>query len=184
MEYIIEKHRDGLNRADVASIAHEARQKAEAEPERAAAHLRRLFLASMIWGYADTDNRGLWRTKEMLRSPGLDNALERTAHFLRENRMDKAYDSFRQATVRYCGPAFSTKYLYFLGQAIDERSYPLILDSRVRESLELPELLGKGKLRGYAIAIPRHETKTNVNLERDEYLAYLNLMRQWAGKLD
>jgi hypothetical protein len=43
---------------------------------------------------------------------------------------------------------------------------------------------GKGKLREYAIAIPRHKTKTNVNLERDEYLAYLNLMRQWAGKLD
>jgi hypothetical protein len=182
LDYIIERFPDGLGRSNLTSIAEEAAKNRNAE------HYRRLFLASMIWGFGgdreDTiDNRGPWRTQQITRNanPDFNEILKYASDVMLEGRIGEAYDLFKK--VKWCGPAFFTKYLYFLGRGADKCRYPLILDTKVAKWLET--LLGKDKLRQF-VRVERNKKQEISSVLRgvgEEYEKYLDLMREWARKL-
>lgn len=89
------------------------------------------FLACMVWGYG-TVGYGPYRTERMFLTPGRVAILTRIRNAVRRGDLPTAY---REAHIDYCGPPFFTKFFYFLGLAFESRPRPLILDSRVSNSL-------------------------------------------------
>lgn len=102
---------------------------------------RRLFLATMIWGYG-TVGRGPWRVARMLADPRLDAALDQAFTAVGAGDLLSAYQNF---IVAWCGPAFLTKFLYAVGLGCGADPLPLVLDARVARSLQV--LAGDGSLR-------------------------------------
>jgi len=71
-----------------------------------------------------------------------------------------------------------------LGRGADKCSYPLILDAKVAKWLE--KLLGKDKLRQF-VRVERNKRQVITSVLRavgEEYERYLDLMREWARKLE
>ncbi|MEV2192033.1 hypothetical protein AB0I02_13720 [Streptomyces phaeochromogenes] len=101
------------------------------------------LVASYVWGQGRI-GYGPHRLKEILAEPTVDGALAMAGDTLRREGAVAAYDGLRGA-VKGLGPAFFTKFLYFLDQAylLDQVSLPdlatdvpdapraLILDQRV-----------------------------------------------------
>jgi hypothetical protein len=160
-----------LGRKDVAQQAAEARQ------EGTVASLRRLFIATMLWGYGEV-GYGPWRTREMLEDRRLPRTLQATFALLGEGRLLEAY---RQFDVTRCGPAFFSKFFYFVGLGRRLDPCPLILDSRVAQSLGL--LLGDG-LRTFA-SVTRGEDGSVAYVDRfaEGYERYVRTMNDWARQL-
>jgi hypothetical protein len=176
LEYIIRNFQDGLDRPDMISIAEDAVKNPEFS------YYRRLFSASMIWGFGGDREAGYgpWRTSRMMASEEFRETLNCTSNLVLAGSIGEAYDKFK---IDGCGPAFFTKYFYFLGRAVNVNTCPLILDAMVARSLEI--LLGKNELRRYARVV-RNEKKVIVYIHRvrEKYLMYLELIRGWAQKLE
>ena len=93
--------------------------------------------ASYVWGQGRTPY-GPHRLTEILSQPGAPASLEKAAKTLLENGAVAAYRVLKEADpVKGLGPAFFTKYLYFLGLALHASAGPqaLILDQRVARTL-------------------------------------------------
>ncbi|GHF11927.1 hypothetical protein GCM10014715_79570 [Streptomyces spiralis] len=95
------------------------------------------LVASYVWGQGRT-GYGSHRLKEILTEPNVVHALAQAAAALREGSAVAAYRVLHGA-VRGLGPAFFTKFLYFLSLAMDVQSAPraLILDQRVARVLRV-----------------------------------------------
>lgn len=91
------------------------------------------FLAVMIWGYGMT-GYGPYRTGLMLSTKNFSKIYRTIRCMIQNNQIQKAYD---QAKIDRCGPPFFTKLFYFLGLIYKITPMPLILDSRVSNSLSL-----------------------------------------------
>ena len=92
---------------------------------------------SYVWGQGRT-GYGPHRLREILAQPQAAASLERAAKTLQENGSVAAYRFLDGAgAVKGLGPAFFTKYLYFLGLALNTSTGPraLILDQRVARTL-------------------------------------------------
>jgi hypothetical protein len=148
----------------------------------------------MIWGYgfgSGRDERGVqagygpFRTARILdKNPKFNTILEEVSSDLRgkmlsasnprdfDEAIETAYDKVAyDPRVKWWGPAFFTKYLYFLGRAIDRHNCPLILDKKVVESLgnvsqRFARVEGQG-LRPWT----------------EGYMRYLWNMREWTGQV-
>ncbi|WP_151774789.1 8-oxoguanine DNA glycosylase OGG fold protein [Streptomyces abyssomicinicus] len=87
------------------------------------------LVASYVWGSRET---GYYpsRLEEILRRPNLRSSLDSAAKELQADAPVQAYALLRNA-VKGLGPAFYSKFLHFLGRAMEPRPrpYPLILDS-------------------------------------------------------
>lgn len=92
---------------------------------------RRLFLASMVWGYG-TVGYGPHRTLKNLNDPGCVDAVTGALTAIGAGDLRRAYGSYR---VFGCGQAFWTKYLYAAGLGCDANPMPLVLDSLVATAL-------------------------------------------------
>ncbi|MGW3148863.1 8-oxoguanine DNA glycosylase OGG fold protein [Streptomyces sp. NPDC001177] len=93
------------------------------------------LVASYVWGQGRT-GYGPHRLKEVLAESAVAPALAKAASALKEENAVAAYRVLYRA-VRGLGPAFFTKFLYFLALAMDGSSSPraLILDQRVASVL-------------------------------------------------
>lgn len=92
------------------------------------------WVAVMIWGSGTSNGRGPWRTSQGLRAEALHRSLAQSQASVREGDVAGAYRAFR---VTGSGEAFLTKWLWVAGLAGSTGPVPLVLDSRVLETLAL-----------------------------------------------
>ena len=130
--------------------------------------LRRLFLASMIWGWGRGGKwkEGLKNTEAALSDPTLRQMLESAAERIKKTQIEEAYTGFK---LKGCRRAFFTKFFYFVGQEWGVSPLPLILDSYVEKFLGcLGEEEGWNK-------------STFKNAQG--YVQYVTSMDEWARQL-
>lgn len=174
LEALAERFPRQLSRADLAKLASEAYPDVRLR--------RRSFLATMIWGYG-TVGRGPWRTARMLEDTGLRAALDRAFAAVAGGDLLTAYDSM---TIQWCGPAFLTKFLYALGLGVAAQRttretilLPLVLDSRVAQSLQFLHQDGDIVLSEYVTLGPRDSV---LRFGRG-WLRYVRMMDSWAREI-
>jgi thermostable 8-oxoguanine DNA glycosylase len=119
----------------------------------------------MVWGYGRS-GYARWRSREALESRDATVILHESVEVLFEQGPLSAYGYLAQHRLRYLGPAFATKYLYFCGKDRLANN-ALILDRNVAEWLT------------------RHtEVRLNpVPWSKRTYSEYLNTLGEWAGAL-
>jgi predicted house-cleaning noncanonical NTP pyrophosphatase (MazG superfamily) len=126
-----------------------------------------LFLMAMAWGYRPKDY-GTARTEQILQQ---DRAEEKIAAIVHATRHDGAAAGWSALLnthrIKGLNMAFGTKLLYFAGYFAEHRPRPLVLDQRVRNSLQT---LAPG-------TVPRKGKVWTA-----DYLRYLNLAEEWAAE--
>ncbi|MCQ3928892.1 MAG: hypothetical protein DPW16_00405 [Chloroflexi bacterium] len=136
--------------------------------------LRKTFLVAMMWGYG-TVGYGPYRTQIMLNSLNVETILTDTYSLLKSGKVVEAYDQFH---VDRCGPAFFTKFFYFVGLGLKLKPLPLILDSVVARSLSHPDMIGEDIKELASI------TNGSVGRYAEGYQKYLTLVERWAKELE
>ena len=97
------------------------------------------FIMTMMWGHGfeiggNPDNRGPWKVGKMLNNFDSNVAIINNAlTHLTNNDIISAFTELN--TIERCGVSFFSKYLYFLGRALNINVYPLIFDRRVAHSI-------------------------------------------------
>ncbi|MFE7268908.1 hypothetical protein ACFU9B_44670 [Streptomyces sp. NPDC057592] len=111
-----------ITRAQVVAIARQAVQ---------GCRWSEALVASYVWGQGRT-GYGPHRIKKILAEPDIADALAKSCSALRKDGAVAAYRVL-YGSVRGLGPAFFTKFLYFLDLAMDAPATPraLVLDQRV-----------------------------------------------------
>lgn len=138
--------------------------------------VRRLFLACMIWGWGNR-GRGMQNTADMLAFEGLETLLMKTVSLVGIGRVVEAYN---RSHLPYCGPAFFTKFFYFIGLGTKTNPLPLILDARVAKSLEM---LGKEEGWDLSIFSQMNKNKDYIRRYPEGYRRYVESMDKWAREL-
>jgi hypothetical protein len=108
------------------------------------------FLAAMIWGHEAPENsrrdtRGPYKVREMFASDTFSSTL-RDVRSETYNDISRSYSKIKR-NIKWCGPSFLTKHLYFLGKSKNTDTYPLILDNRVSVGLVKINLSNVGCLK-------------------------------------
>jgi hypothetical protein len=108
----------------------------------------------------------------MLSTPNIDNILLTTIEMLADGNVEEAYNRFK---VNWCGPAFLSKFLYFIGVCAKKKPMPLILDSLV--GLSLQDILGKDHREVVSVKGKIIQRSSKI------YLKYINTLHEWAQTL-
>lgn len=137
------------------------------------AELRRFFILVMIWGYG-TVGTGPWRVGRMIQSPGFTKTLCQVSEECFYGLFLKAYETLVR-NVKRLGPAFATKYLYFLCRNFKASVRPLIFDSVVVKSMRTFNWPNWCVDYMAYRNIPRRQSHA--------YGQYLILLHNWAGAL-
>jgi hypothetical protein len=168
---IIQRFPDAITRKNIKGLGDETKYNRE--------NARKLFIAAMIWGYGTTAY-GPYRVRAMLDNELANMILGDTIQKIVERDIKTAYRDFE---LRGCGPAFMTKFFYFIGLSANVKPLPLILDSRVAQSLIL--LLKDEGL--YPTDFVKFSVNKNgrINVSRypDGYIRYIELMDEWSQEL-
>jgi hypothetical protein len=127
--------------------------------------LRRLFLATMMWGSGPWNGRGPRYTAQALADHRLADTLRDTRYSVLHNEPEDAYARFR---VHGVGPPFFTKWFWAAGLGSRLEVKPLVLDERVWESL--------GAL-GWNSVVAAGGSR----LRKRRYRAYLDTCATWAA---
>ncbi|MBL8117642.1 MAG: hypothetical protein JNJ78_08955 [Anaerolineae bacterium] len=152
---------DSINRLQLVGLARTASEN----PTISAA--LQVFLGTMLWTF-NTAAYGPSRVRRILDSgQTFTAALLDALCAVKQGSIARAYTILHQTPVPYFGPAFFTKFLYFTGLGCGTDHYPLILDSRVVQSLT--GLLGQN---------------APIMNELDDYQRYVRLLHEWAELLD
>lgn len=141
--------------------------------------VRRLFLASMIWGYG-TVGLGPWRTSRMLTGPSAPRRLQMAIAEVTAGQVLNAYGQFR---LNCCGPAFFTKFFYFIGLGAGLEPLPLILDCRVAKAFKK---LTEDEELDFGDFVNCYETNgciKSINCYPEGYIHYIEIMNQWAHEI-
>ncbi|MGD0794287.1 MAG: hypothetical protein ABR958_01660 [Dehalococcoidales bacterium] len=157
-----------ISRSDVAHFAQETQSGGYPE-------LKRLFLACMIWGYGQHDT-GLTNTSKTLSDPRLRAVLEKSLERIKKTQIREAYQAFN---LKGCGPAFFTKFFYFVGKEYNVKPLPLILDSHVANFLEFLSKQTTWELSLFA----KRSQKGFVKRHTEGYIQYICSMDNWSMKL-
>ncbi|HEX2241087.1 MAG TPA: hypothetical protein VHJ82_08115 [Actinomycetota bacterium] len=99
---------------------------------------RAFFISIMAWGYGRAWG-GPWRVRQMLSDPDADDKIRRVIELVRTEGAVAGYRALAhggEAHLKYLGPSFATKLLYFAGYGTDVDPRPLILDRRVGAALD------------------------------------------------
>lgn len=126
---------------------------------------RKLLLATMIFGYGDR-GYGAYRAYRVLTNPQISNMLQGTIQHVTNGRLTQAHNQFK---LKGCGSSFFTKVFYFIGLGAGSDPLPVILDSRVRRSLDILE---------------RDKDVDGFNKSAKDYVRYVELANQWAHEID
>lgn len=132
------------------------------------------FVLVMAWGSGTSNSRSLRNTRTALQDVGAAaTALRESAATLRSvQRVDDPAitDAHRRFALGGIGEAFYTKWFAFAGFLPEREWQPLILDSRVRATLHKTLDVWLNRL-------------TDVQNDRQRYVAYLVAMHRWAAQL-
>lgn len=127
--------------------------------------LRRLFVATMMWGSGPWNGRGPRNTSLALADGRLNRTLKETHNLVINGQPGEAYARFMANRV---GPSFFTKWLWATGLGSDLEVVPLVLDQRVWASLG-------------ALGWDSRAAANGSRLRKDRYRAYLYTCAQWAA---
>ncbi|MCF7837109.1 MAG: hypothetical protein K9N49_00605 [Candidatus Marinimicrobia bacterium] len=97
------------------------------------ADLRRFFILVMIWGYGNVGT-GPWRVSQMIASPRFPEILCRVSEECFCGFFLKAYDTLI-SNIKWLGPAFASKYLYYFCRKVPAHVKPLICDRVVLRAM-------------------------------------------------
>ncbi len=161
MQMLLQRYPTAIRRFDIVPLAREAN-----ETETPSA-IRILFLATMLWGYG-TVGYGPWRMAHITSNiEQLDEVLFNSLRAIKRGSVRTAFTVFQDAHIPFLGPAYFTKYLYFAGLGCGIDHYPLILDTRILQSLSA--LIGK---------------RTFAEGTVEDYKNYVMTLHEWAEMLD
>jgi hypothetical protein len=126
-EFLTELNSKALNRAEVARLGEEVTSEKEAI---------KLFLASMIWGFGNA-GYGPFRTRRILDTHSAGAKLLEIAQIANE---DGGLAAFKHVAnkradcgyLKYLGPAFGTKYIYFAQMAKQPKKATPVMDAVIR----------------------------------------------------
>jgi hypothetical protein len=158
-QYLTKHYPDGISRGQIAHLVQNI-------GDFDFSQLRKSFFAAMIWGYGTT-GYGPYRTKLMFGSSNIETTLEDTYFRLKSGNIVQAYERI-QFQIAQCGPAFFTKFFYFVGLGMNLKPLPLIWDSRVKKSIFHSTILGNGIQKPARI---------------EGYHQYIILVNEWADEL-
>jgi hypothetical protein len=129
------------------------------------------FVLVMAWGSGTTNNRSLRNTRKSLSDLGKAASVlrESASHLRSAGEFHDVIDIHRGFHLPGVGEAFFTKWFAFAGRSPGREWQPLILDSRVRATLNTT--LG---VRLNQLAPRRNDPY--------RYVAYLAAMRDWAAQ--
>lgn len=154
-----------LNRDQVVDVA------PDIENEETAVHV---FLLAMLWGYG-TVGYGPYRTHRILSRPEAKTALYEVAQAAQQYGGLSAFELIADrrkrsgSFLKYLGPAFGTKYIYFVTAQADRKESTPVMDAVVqrwfREHVEDCPL-------------------TVVWWHTESYRKYLRCLDTWAGELE
>lgn len=157
MSKINNKHKGKISRSDIFRMVKATKAKPSLND------IRQIFLATMFWGYGSADNRASWRVAEMVQSEGFDDTIRSVYNILvKEHDVESAYKTIK-GEICWLGPAFFTKYFYFLGRECEIE--PLILDDRVRKKSE-------------------NEMGIKFTDSKKGYMEYITNMKCWADQIN
>ncbi|HCM1039229.1 TPA: hypothetical protein N2810_004753 [Vibrio parahaemolyticus] len=142
------------------------------------ASLRELFIAVMLWGFGSV-GYGAYRTHKMVSDVDFKETLESTYFAIKQGDISRAYGNFK---LEQCGPAFFTKFFYFVAHGFNRKPIPLILDSVVARNIETRCKLN---IDSYA-RVNRDKNGRILSLRpyKEGYLQYVADMNNWARDLD
>lgn len=134
--------------------------------ERARGNPVELFLMAMAWGFGPS-GLGPHRTRKMLETNGIEDKLAAIVDVTQVEGAGPGWSALLTThKIDGLNMAFGTKLLYFAGYTAHDHRRPLVLDARVRASLQT---LAPG-------TVPPKGLVT-----RDDYLRYLDLAEDWAS---
>jgi hypothetical protein len=125
-----------------------------------------LFLMAMAWGYKPKDY-GPHRVKAILDADGTEDRIRAIVDATRSEGAAAGWHALlNNHKINGLNMSFGTKLLYFAGYTTDHRPRPLVLDEKVRASLDniAP---GTVPAKGFVY--------------QADYLRYLNLAETWAS---
>lgn len=127
-----------------------------------------LFLMAMAWGYQPKDY-GPARTQRVLASEGAEEKIRAIVNATRFDGAEAGWHALLNThKIDGLNMSFGTKLLYFAGYTTGHRPRPLVLDERVRASLNRPDVApGTVPARGLVY--------------RADYIRYLDLAETWAS---
>ncbi len=161
LQILLQRHPSAIRRLDIVPLAREASET------ESPSDIRQLFLASMLWGYG-TVGYGPWRGAQITQSiEQLDSVLLTALRSIKRGSVGEAFNTLMEAHIPFWGQSYFTKYLYFAGLGCGIDHYPLILDTRILQSLN--KLLG-GRIFSAGTV--------------DDYQKYIMTLHEWAEILD
>jgi hypothetical protein len=167
-EQILQEFPISIRRSDMERLSRQVRDGGYKQ-------IRKLFLASMIWGYVKDDLRGAWRTNQMLSYPRAEEMLEKAARSISNGQIIEACKGF---TLPWCGSVFSTKFFYFIGLGAGISPLPCILDDRVAQCLEQ-----LGREEGWDLPVFDNVYGKGVRRCPEGYIQYIWSLDKWAKEL-
>ncbi len=139
---------------------------------------KNLFIACMLWGYGPDPN-GPKNTKLALNASKINDVLLHSVEFLQFNKVMEAYEEFN---LKGCGPAYFTKFFYFVGKVYNLKPLPLISDSHVASYLEyLGETERISGLNFFKVMSRGKQGKiSRIGKHTSGYIDYINTLNVWA----
>lgn len=143
--------------------------------------IRKLFVACMIWGWG-TRGIGIHNVNKIFSDERrAEVVLSNTFTGVKCGKLTEPYLGFKLSS---CGPAFFTKFFYFIGLAYGSNPLPVILDTKVAQFLE-PLCWAEG-LNLEEFAIVSRNKKGNISYIKpymNGYINYVFTMDNWAKEL-
>lgn len=175
LDIIFKKCRNSIKRNDVVQLAKSAASLTWTD-------IRLFFLAIMIWGYGDWQLGKIY-TRNILADKTTKNIMGSAIKSVSLMQIENAYQNFR---LPYFRSAYFTKFLYFIGSALNSKPLPLILDSNVAKCLDHIDSLGNMQLLN-TFAYYNRDKKTgrvaSVNGYLNGYMSYIYSLDSWANQL-
>jgi len=179
MQSLLQRFPSSIRRLDIVPLA------VEASETETPFEIRVLFLASMIWAYG-TAGYGPWRLAHITENiERLDTILLAALRNIKHGSVSAAFSGLQEAHIPFLGQAYFTKYLYFAGLGSGVDRYPLILDTRILQSLSA--LLGKRVFsentvvdyQNYIVTLHEWAEMLDCRADTIEYLLYLTPQEFW-----
>jgi hypothetical protein len=161
------RHNAVLTRQDLFDLGAAARSAQGTISDR-----RRLFFATLMWGYGPRGGRGPLNAQRALASGHLDKILGNACDALVRHDLAGAWDAFWRSGLHGYDWPFFTKYLYFAARTDSGWTVrPVILDSQVESALSF---LG----RWLGAQLPQRRRR-----RRDRFVDYCTVMAEWSEQL-
>ena len=138
-----------------------------------------LFIASQIWGWG-TGGRGMSHTQEAIETDDFKKIINDVFSLVKQGNI---YDAYLRMTIKHCGAAYLSKFLYFSALGGNISPLPVILDGRVVKSL-IQVGAHEGWLAKEFSDFNIHSSG-NVVVDKNalKYIVFIKQMDMWAKEL-